>query len=80
MEPVAFSGFVDILTASGPYGLVTVLGWAFWRVNEKKDRELKDLSQQVISMASAQTEAIVKIETAIVALRIAIDDLRHARK
>jgi hypothetical protein len=45
MDPSTISPIASILSASGPYGLVCVLGWAFWRVNEKKDRELKLLSQ-----------------------------------
>ena len=45
MEPFAVRPLADILAASGPYGFVVVLGWAFWKINEKKDRELKALSQ-----------------------------------
>lgn len=36
MEPTAFAAFAEFLKATGPYGLVAVLGWAFWRVNEKE--------------------------------------------
>jgi hypothetical protein len=79
MDPSAFSTVAEVLQATGPYGLVAVLGWAFWRVNEKKDRELKDLHATVVQMAEAQTAAIVKVETALVALKEAIDGMRHAR-
>jgi hypothetical protein len=77
MEPTAFSAFAEVLRASGPYGLVVVLGWAFWRVNEKKDRELKDLHATVVRMAEGQTAAITKVEAALVALKEAIDGMRH---
>lgn len=30
-----FTSVATWLQATGPYGLVAVLGWAFWRVNEK---------------------------------------------
>jgi hypothetical protein len=75
MDPSTISPIASILSASGPYGLVCVLGWAFWRVNEKKDRELKLLSQQVIDMAEAQTAAMTKMEATLTALKDAIEDL-----
>src|SRR5690606_20367069 len=64
-----FSSIAQMLQATGPYGLVAILGWAFWRVNEKKDRELKVLGEKVVAMAEAQTAAIIKVEAALVALR-----------
>jgi hypothetical protein len=79
MEPTVLSTFAEVLKATGPYGLVVILGWAFWFVNEKKDRELKVLSQKVVSMAEAQTAAIVKVENALVALKEAIDGMRRVR-
>ena len=36
-----FTSVATWLQATGPYGLVAVLGWAFWRVNEKKDAQLR---------------------------------------
>ena len=80
MDPAIFSPFVSFLSASGPYGLVCVLGWAFWRINEKKDRELKLLSQKVVEMAQAQTSAITKVESALLALKDAIADLAAKRQ
>jgi hypothetical protein len=79
MEPTAFSTFAEVLKVTGPYGLVVALSWAFWFVNEKKDRELKDLHSTVVKMAEAQTAAIVKVEAALVALKEAIDGMRRAR-
>ena len=38
-----FTSVATWLQATGPYGLVAVLGWAFWRVNEKKDAQLREL-------------------------------------
>ena len=80
MDPATISPFVNLLSASGPYGLVCVLGWAFWRINEKKDRELKLLSQKIVEMAQAQTAAIVGVEAALVALKDAIEDLASKRQ
>jgi hypothetical protein len=80
MEPTAFTTFAEFLKATGPYGLVAVLGWAFWRVNEKKDRELKDLHATVVKMAEGKAAAITKVEAALVALEEAIDGMRHERR
>jgi hypothetical protein len=79
MEPSALASFAAILAASGPYGVVAIAGWALWRVNEAKDRQYKELSQQIIQMATVQTEAISKVESALLMLKEAIDDLRRAR-
>jgi hypothetical protein len=71
-----FTSVATWLQATGPYGLVAVLGWAFWRVNEKKDAALRELYDKVAEMSRAQTEAVIKVESALVALKDAIKDLR----
>ena len=65
------------LQATGPYGLVAVLGWAFWRVNERKDAALRELYEQVAEMSRAQTQAVTKVEAALVALKSAIENLQR---
>ena len=75
-------GFVtiaDFLKATGPYGIVAILGCGFWRVIEKKDQEVKALHEQIVKISEAQTAAITKVESALVALREAIDELRRNR-
>jgi hypothetical protein len=62
------NAIASFLKATGPYGLVSVLAWAFWRINEKKDRELKALHERMMSMAEEQTVAVTKVEAALVAL------------
>lgn len=69
-------GIANWLQATGPYGLVVVLGWGFWRINERKDAALRELYEQVAAMSRAQTEAVIKVEAALVALKHAIEDLR----
>jgi hypothetical protein len=77
MNPSGLATFAELLQATGPYGLVAVLGWAFSRINEKKDRELKALHEKIVQLAEAQTAAIVKVEAALVALRDAIKDMHE---
>jgi hypothetical protein len=78
MDPTGFSTIAEILQATGPYGLVAILGWAFWRVNEKKDLELKALHERLMTMAEQQTAAVTKVEAALVALKEAIEELKRA--
>ena len=75
MEPEVLASIATVLEATGPYGLVVGISWAFWRSNEKKDAELRELSQQVVRMVEAQTAATVKVEAALVSLRGAIEVL-----
>ena len=58
-----FTSVATWLQATGPYGLVAVLGWAFWRVNEKKDAQLRELFDKVAEMGRAQTEAVDRKST-----------------
>ena len=74
-----FLTIADFLKATGPYGIVAILGWGFWRVIEKKDQEVKALHEQIVKISEAQTAAITKVESALVALREAIDELRRNR-
>jgi outer membrane protein TolC len=64
------------LQATGPYGLVVVLGWAIWKINEKKDAALRELYEEVTKLSRTQIEAIAKVEAALLALRDAIANLR----
>ena len=77
MDPSTISTLATILSASGPYGLVVVLSWAIWKVMERKDRELKVLSQKIVTIVEAQTAAFTKVEAALVALRSAIERLKN---
>lgn len=73
-----FTTIATWLQASGPYGLVAVLGWAFWKTNERKDAALRELYEKVAEMSRAQTEAIVKVEAALVALKGAIEEMHDS--
>ena len=77
MDPSVLTTIADVLKATGPYGLVAVLGWAFWRLSERKDRDLKALHERLLSMSEVQTAAITKVEAALVALKEAIQELRR---
>jgi len=71
------SGVAAWLQATGPYGIVAILGWAFWKINERKYAVLRELFERVAEMGRAQTEAMVKVEAALVALKEAIEELHE---
>jgi hypothetical protein len=51
---------------------MVVLGWALWWDGDRKDCELKTLYERVLEMSAAQTNAIGRMEAALVSLRDAI--------
>ena len=77
MDSLNISMLTRFLEVSGPYGLFIVSAWAIWVVNEKKERALREIYQKVIDLSEKQTSAIVKMESALVALK---DTLNHALK
>lgn len=68
----AFTSIVELIQSTGPYGMMAIVGWAFWRVNEKKDRVLRDFYEQLVKLSETQTETIVKVEGALVGLKEAL--------
>jgi len=71
-----FTTIVELLQSTGPYGMMAIVGWAFWRVNEKKDKELREFYEQLVKLSETQTETIVKVEMALVGLREALRSYR----
>ena len=80
MEMTTLATTAEFLKATGPYGLVAILAWAFWRVNEKKDIEIRALYEKVAQISEAQTVAITKVESALLALKEAIEEMRERRR
>ena len=76
MDPTEYSTLAQFLAASGPYGLVAILALAYWKLSQKKDRQMHELFDRVVKLSEAQTAAITKMEAALVALKEAISDLR----
>ena len=73
MESEMIAKIAQVLSATGLYGCLAVLGWAFWKSNEKKDSELRSIYHRLILITEAQTGALVKVEGALVSLREAIE-------
>ena len=61
--------------ASGPFGIVGILSYALWKINEKKDAALREIYERVAEMSATQTKAIVRMESALVKLKESIERL-----
>jgi len=77
MDPSGISTIAEVLAASGPYGFLAILGIAYWKLSQKKDRQMRELFDRVLELSETQTAAITKVEAALVALKEAIADLRR---
>ena len=75
MDSASLAAIAGVLEATTPYGILCVLAFAYYRLGEKKDCEIKKLNQRVVELTERQTAALVKVESALVALRSAIEGL-----
>lgn len=73
MDVNDLSTIAKLLELSGPYGLVAFL----WLTNTRTSRDLQAMHEQVVELAARQTEAIVKVELALLALKDAIKEWRE---
>jgi hypothetical protein len=69
MEVNTIETLAALLTATGPFGVVGILSWAYWRLSERKDRELRNLYDRLIRLAETQTAAVVKLDAALVSIK-----------
>ena len=75
MEIALISSISEMLANTAPWGFIGLMAWAFWRVNERKDKQLVEMHQRLIELSEAQISATVKMEAALVGLRTAIEGL-----
>ena len=79
------SVIAEWLQATSPYGMLSLILWAFWRVLQrrdaettrvlnKKDAELRELYQAALAQSGRQIEAMFKVEAALVAVRNALEN------
>ncbi|MCP4678761.1 MAG: hypothetical protein GY854_25395 [Deltaproteobacteria bacterium] len=73
MDTASFSAIAQVMSATSPYGVLVILGWSYWRLNEKKDKEIKELNERMADLGERQVAAMTKMEGAIWALKEAID-------
>jgi hypothetical protein len=83
------SVIAEWLQATSPYGMLSLILWAFWRVLQKrdaettrvlnkKDAELRELYLAVAAQAARQTEAMFKVESALRAVQNAFEKMAPA--
>lgn len=51
-------GIAEVLSKTGPWGLLVVLGVAYWRTMSRKETEIKELYERLAALTEAQTRAI----------------------
>jgi hypothetical protein len=73
LEPNVIKDIAAVLAATGPYGFIAVLGWAFVKTTERKDAELRSIYNKLVGLTEAQTAALTKVEHALVSLKEAIE-------
>lgn len=59
----------ETLRVTGPWGIVVVLGWFYWRTSSAKDKEIRELYTQMAELTGRQTQAIIGVRNAIIELR-----------
>ena len=62
---------IQILEVGGPWAVVVFLGWGYVR----KDRECREAYKSIQELAIEQTGALIHMETAIEALKDALNNL-----
>ncbi len=78
MDPNMIGTVGSLLTASGPYGLVAILGWWIFRITERKDRDLKLVYEKFIELSEQQVAGMARVEAALTLLREAISELKRS--
>ena len=69
MDPNTLGTIAETLRITGPWGIVVVLGWFYWRTASAKDSEIKNLYNRISELTGRQTKAILDVRDAINDLR-----------
>lgn len=70
----------NLLQSSGPWGMVALFGWAFWRVQTRKDSEVKSLYERIGDLCEKQIGATMRMEQAVKDLTAALQPHDQKRK
>ncbi len=75
MSEPSLTMLTNVLSVSSPWGILAVTLWGFWKINEKKDSQMRQMHERIVDLAQKQTEALTRVESALLALRDAISGL-----
>lgn len=65
MEVGGLIAVVELMKAAGPWALVGIIGWAYW----KKDAQYKSTMEALFGLVERNTAAATKMESALGSLR-----------
>jgi len=58
MDQTTLLGVAEVLSKTGPWGLLVILGVAYWRTLSRKEDEIKELYARLGELTEAQIKAI----------------------
>lgn len=61
MDADTISTVATWLQATSPYGVLAVLGWAYWR----KDGDIKTLAKELIRLTERQIAAVDRVDSTL---------------
>ncbi len=74
MDP--WTAAAKFLQTFGPYAILVFLGWWHWHKDKeheaekrRRDKEIRELSEQIIGLVAEQTAGTVKFEAALTGLK-----------
>lgn len=75
MHVMSISEAINLLKASGPYGIIVLLGIGYIR----KDKQLEAMMDKLVILTEAKTQADLKLTTAIDGLKDMIMVISHKK-
>lgn len=76
MDSVNIGVIAEVLSATSPWGILAVLFIGYTKLQERKDKQIKELSNRLIELSERHVSALAKVESALVSLKEAIDRIR----
>ena len=65
MDGTLIGEIAEILKTTGPWGIVVVLGYAYWRNARIKEKEIKELYERITQLSTEQTKALLDMRESI---------------
>lgn len=74
MDLTMASATAEILKAGSPWVMLVFMGWYLYRMQEKKDKDVKVIYNRLIDLVEKQTLFLGKVESALDALKKSVEN------